>query len=184
MLPLAVRLICARNHHFLQSQFNGSCDRANISGTCYTSRRERGGWRRIYRWTLSCAAGRVNASCNNSIPHRSRRRLFSEGDGGLSSGRSGIFTCHLSRPGLGNGRRFIRERSSHLKAHGEFPTDNPQNDLFIPALGPIRPIGIFLPPDLGGIRPLTLQVPEPGFMALLALGGTVFAVARRRIVAR
>jgi hypothetical protein len=63
--------------------------------------------------------------------------------------------------------------------HGEFLTGQPDNNLFVPALGP-PPGGPFVDPDLSGIQPLTL-VPEPATGVLLILGAFIcFAVGRGR----
>ena len=62
--------------------------------------------------------------------------------------------------------------------YGEFATGQPDNNLFIPALGP-PPGGPLPDPDLSGIQPLTL-VPEPSVWTLLAFGALACLCARRR----
>jgi hypothetical protein len=94
---------------------------------------------------------------------------------GIPSGSAATFRARVWETAAGSFENAVAGRM----LHGEFPTGDPENNLFVPALGPSLPTGV-LPPDMSGIRPLTLQVPEPAFVALLALGGTMFAVARRR----
>jgi hypothetical protein len=62
--------------------------------------------------------------------------------------------------------------------HGEFTTGQPENDLYISALGP-PPGGPLLGPDLYGIQPLTLM-PEPTAAALLSLAGFFCLSLKRR----
>jgi len=65
--------------------------------------------------------------------------------------------------------------------HGEFPTVNPDNNVFVPRLATtVIPENI---PGLDGILPFTL-IPEPPPSAILALTGAIWFVARGRRNAR
>lgn len=61
--------------------------------------------------------------------------------------------------------------------YGEFATGQPDNNLFIPALGP--PPGALPDADLSGIQPLTL-VPEPSVWMLFAFGALACLCASQR----
>jgi hypothetical protein len=96
------------------------------------------------------------------------------------SGSSASFSVRVWETAAGSYENAVARQM----LHGEFPTDRPDNTVFVQELGPPPPFSPFVDPDLSGIRPLTLQVPEPAFIALLALGGTFFAIARRRLADR
>ena len=94
---------------------------------------------------------------------------------GIPSGSSATFRVRVWETSAGSYDDAVARRM----LHGEFQTDQPNNNLFIPALGP-PPFGPISHPDLSGIHPLTLQVPEPTMGMLLIFGGTIWFVLRKR----
>jgi hypothetical protein len=93
---------------------------------------------------------------------------------GIPSGSPAIFRARVWETAAGS-----FEAAMNLgKLHGEFRTQDGDNNIFIARLG--SQFGqAFGTPDLSGIQPLTL-VPEPSVLALVALAAFLMATTLRR----